>query len=81
MKPDGVPRGCFGLFRNTATEIAAMTMKKTLSALSLIAVLGAAPRLSACHTAAGAAEDVGAAGRAVNRGAQNTENAIRRNTP
>ena len=58
-----------------------MSTKTALSALALFALLGATPLLTACNTAAGAAEDVSAAGRAVDRGAQNTERAIRRNTP
>lgn len=58
-----------------------MRMRKALSALTLLALLGAAPLLSACHTAAGAAEDVSAAGRAINRGGQAVERGVVRNTP
>ena len=41
-------------------------MRKELSiALALLALIGATPLLSACHTAAGAGQDISATGHAV----------------
>ena len=40
-----------------------MTKKTTMLALTLLALLCAAPLLSACHTTAGVGEDISDAGR------------------
>jgi predicted small secreted protein len=46
-------------------------MSKKLSiALTLLALISAGPLLSACHTAAGAGEDISATGRALTHGAE-----------
>lgn len=46
-------------------------MRKSLSiALALLVLIAAAPFLGACHTTAGAGEDVSAAGAAVTHGAE-----------
>ncbi len=46
-------------------------MNKTLSlALTLVILLGAAPLLSACHTTAGAGQDLTATGQAVTQSAK-----------
>jgi predicted small secreted protein len=48
-----------------------IAMNRTLSiALTLLVLLTAAPLLGACHTTAGAGEDLSAAGHAVTNGAQ-----------
>ena len=45
-------------------------MRKNLSiALTLLALIGIAPMLGACHTAAGAGEDLSASGHAVSHAA------------
>ncbi len=45
-------------------------MNKTLSiALTLVAMIGIAPLLGACHTTAGAGEDMSATGHAVTQSA------------
>ena len=47
-------------------------MRKPVSisvALAILVLVGAVPLLSACHTTAGAGEDISAAGHAVTRGA------------
>ena len=50
-------------------------MRKILSiALTLLALIGAAPLLGACHATAGAGEDISATGRAMTHSAD-------RNTP
>jgi predicted small secreted protein len=41
-----------------------------LTALALLALLGAAPLLAGCNTTAGAGEDLSAAGRAMTRSAE-----------
>ena len=58
-----------------------MKTNHLLRALVLIALLGAAPLLAACHTTAGAAQDVSAAGRGITRGGQAVERSVVRNTP
>ena len=40
---------------------------KAMLTLTLIALLGVAPLLGACHTTAGAGEDISAAGRSVEK--------------
>jgi predicted small secreted protein len=46
-------------------------MRKSLSiVLTLFLLLGAMPLLGACHTTAGAGEDISATGHAVTNGAQ-----------
>jgi predicted small secreted protein len=42
---------------------------KILIALSVLVLLGAAPLLSACHTTAGAGEDISATGQAITHSA------------
>lgn len=45
-------------------------MRKPLSiALTLLVLVGAVPLLGACHTTAGAGEDISATGRAITNGA------------
>lgn len=39
-------------------------------ALTLLALIGAGPLLGACHTTAGAGEDISATGRALTHGAE-----------
>jgi len=46
-----------------------MCKKTPLLALALLALLGAAPLLGACHTTAGAGEDISAAGNAIQQSA------------
>jgi entericidin B len=46
-------------------------MRKTLSiALTLLVLVGAAPLLGACHTTAGAGEDISAGGKALTNSAE-----------
>lgn len=46
-------------------------MRKVLSiALTLIVLIGAAPLLGACHTTAGAGEDISATGKAMTNSAE-----------
>lgn len=46
-------------------------MRKTLSiALSLLALLGTAPLLGACHTTAGAGQDISNTGHAITNAAE-----------
>ena len=45
-------------------------LRKLTVALTLLAVLGLAPLLSACNTVAGAGQDVSATGHAVTNGAE-----------
>jgi predicted small secreted protein len=42
-----------------------MTMKTTMFALTMFAILGVAPLLGACHTTAGAGEDISKTGQAI----------------
>ena len=58
-----------------------MKTNKAILTLTLLALLGSVPLLSACHTTAGAAQDVSATGRAINRGGQAVERRAVRNTP
>lgn len=58
-----------------------MNTQRLLRALALIALFGASPLLAACHTTAGAAQDVSAAGRGITRGGQAVERSVVRNTP
>jgi predicted small secreted protein len=44
--------------------------KHFLRALTLLALLGAAPLLGACHTTAGAGEDISHAGKAIEHSAE-----------
>ncbi len=44
--------------------------KKLLIALTLLALIGAAPLLSACHTTAGVGQDLSAGGHAVTNSAE-----------
>jgi predicted small secreted protein len=44
--------------------------KEVAIALTLLVLVGAAPLLSACHTAAGVGQDVSAAGNAVTNSAE-----------
>lgn len=46
-----------------------MFKKTTMLALSLLALLGAMPLLGACHTTAGAGEDISDAGKAIQNSA------------
>jgi len=46
-----------------------MLKKKAMLALTLLALLGAAPLMGACHTTAGAGEDISQAGRAIEKSA------------
>lgn len=46
-----------------------MSKKTTILALTLLTLLSAAPLLSACHTTAGAGEDMSQAGQAIERSA------------
>lgn len=50
-------------------EVKAMFKKTTILALSLLALLGAAPLLGACHTTAGAGKDISQAGQAITNSA------------
>lgn len=43
--------------------------RTTILALTLLALLGAAPLLGACHTTAGAGEDISKTGQAIERSA------------
>ena len=48
-----------------------MTMRKNLSViLALLALIGLAPLLSACHTTAGAGQDISATGHALTKSAK-----------
>jgi predicted small secreted protein len=48
-----------------------MIMRKNLAiALTLLALVGAAPLLAACHTTAGAGQDISATGHALTSSAQ-----------
>ncbi len=47
-----------------------MHKTRVTTALALLALLAAAPLLSACHTAAGAAQDVSNAGQVVKKDVQ-----------
>jgi len=50
-----------------------MYKRTTLAALTLLIILGAVPLLGACHTTAGAGEDISHTGQAISRSAnQNT---------
>ena len=44
--------------------------RKIVVALALLALAGATPLLSACHTTAGAGEDISATGQAIDRAAK-----------
>lgn len=44
--------------------------KRTLLTLTMLAILGAAPLLSACNTMAGAGEDISKGGQALEKSAQ-----------
>jgi predicted small secreted protein len=46
-----------------------MCKRTTLLAFTLLAMLGVVPLLSACHTTAGAGEDLSDAGRAIEKSA------------
>jgi predicted small secreted protein len=46
-----------------------MSKKTTMLALALLALLGAAPLLGACHTTAGAGEDIARTGDAIEHSA------------
>jgi predicted small secreted protein len=46
-----------------------MSKKSTTLILTLMALLGAAPLLGACHTAAGAGEDISQTGKAIEKSA------------
>ncbi len=46
-----------------------MTKRTTMLALTLFALLGIAPLLAACHTTAGAGQDISKAGQAIERSA------------
>jgi predicted small secreted protein len=47
-----------------------MTMRKTISiALTLLTLVAAAPLLGACHTTAGAGQDISATGHAITHSA------------
>lgn len=46
-----------------------MCKRTTLLALTLLALLGTAPLLGACHTTAGAGEDISNAGQAIEKSA------------
>jgi len=45
------------------------TKKTVMLALTLFALLGAAPLIGACHTTAGAGEDISKTGQAIERSA------------
>ena len=47
-----------------------MYNRKTMLYLTLLALLGVAPLLAACHTTAGAGEDISKAGQALERSAE-----------
>lgn len=47
-----------------------MMDRKIVVALALLALAGATPLLSACHTTAGAGEDISATGQAIDRAAK-----------
>lgn len=50
-----------------------MCKRTTLVALTLLVILGVAPLLGACHTTAGAGEDISQTGHAITKSAvQNT---------
>ena len=50
----------------TATRAAAASVRKHFSiALALLALIGVAPLLGACHTTAGAGRDISATGHAI----------------
>lgn len=46
-----------------------MTKRTALMAFTLLALIGAAPLLGACHTTAGAGEDISRTGDAIERSA------------
>ena len=46
-----------------------MCKRTTMLTLALLALLGAAPLLGACHTTAGAGEDISEAGHAIQKSA------------
>jgi predicted small secreted protein len=48
--------------------------KKLIAGLALLSLVAAVPLLSACHTTAGAGQDISATGKAL-------DNAAKRNTP
>jgi len=43
--------------------------KKLMAGLTLLALMAAAPLLSACHTTAGAGQDISATGKAIEKSA------------
>jgi len=43
--------------------------KKLITALTLLSLVAAAPLLSACHTTAGAGQDISATGKAIEKSA------------
>jgi predicted small secreted protein len=46
-----------------------MKMRPTVLALTLLAIIGATPLLGACHTTAGAGEDIAKTGQAIEKSA------------
>ena len=66
----GMFPGAEGRIVHPARTKGTMAMRKNLSiALALLALIGLAPLLGACHTTAGAGRDVSATGRAITNSA------------
>jgi predicted small secreted protein len=61
------PRG--DLLRDTARERDVNMFRTSLPILALVALMLAAPLLGACHTTAGAGEDISATGHAIDKAA------------
>jgi predicted small secreted protein len=53
------------------SKVISMYKRMTLSSLILLAFLGVAPLLGACHTTAGAGQDISKTGQAITRTANN----------
>ena len=68
------PLGCNKNRGSGHTEKDSSMYKKFILALAVLSVVAVAPLLSACHTTAGAGEDISATGKAL-------ENSAKKNTP
>jgi predicted small secreted protein len=53
------------------SKVISMSKRMMLSSLILLAFLGVAPLLGACHTTAGAGQDISKTGQAITRTANN----------
>ena len=56
-------------FKASQPKVMIISKKTMLLAFTLLTLLGAAPILSACHTTAGAGEDISKTGQAIERSA------------